>query len=194
MNEKKTELSACHDPDDDEALQAFSRLASEAAALAGSIRRKMSPSLRARLDPLDIVQDALLDAWRAVKAKSIRIDPNRAGGLARRITDHALLHAVDRHTAECRDVRREEPVEVDLSRSRAVDASLLPSLIEAVEDAGEAFDVEHAGVVVLRALGMTEAETALFLNMRRSAVRTSVSHVRRLFARHGGLTDSSTPI
>jgi len=191
MNEEKAELSTCHDPDDDEALQAFSRLASEAAALAGSIRRRMSPSLRARLDPLDIVQDALLDAWRAVKAKKIRLDPKKTRALARRIVGHALLHAVERHRAECRDLRREQSLENELALCLAVDASSLPSLIEAVEDAGEAFDVDHAGVVVLRALGMTEAETALFLNLSRSAVRTSLSHVRRLFARHGGLTDST---
>jgi RNA polymerase sigma-70 factor, ECF subfamily len=69
-------------------------------------RSRLSPRLRGRLDPSDVVQQTLLEAYRDAEQFRGRTDAERAAWL-RQVLARNLANAARDHTRDRRDVGRE---------------------------------------------------------------------------------------
>jgi RNA polymerase sigma-70 factor (ECF subfamily) len=81
-------------------------------------RLHLDPRLRSRLDPSDLVQQALLEAYRSLDQFRGRTDAERAAWL-RQILAHQMAHALRDMTRGKRDVNRERSLEQALEESSA---------------------------------------------------------------------------
>jgi RNA polymerase sigma-70 factor (ECF subfamily) len=99
-------------PDDGQRLEKFR------AYLRLLARLQMDPRLRAKLDPSDLVQQALLEAYRALDQFRGRSDGELAAWL-RQILAHQMAHAVRDLTRAKRDVNQERSFEEALAESSA---------------------------------------------------------------------------
>jgi RNA polymerase sigma-70 factor (ECF subfamily) len=81
-------------------------------------RLHLDPRLRRRLDPSDLVQQALLEAYRSLDQVRGRTDAERAAWL-RQILAHQMAHALRDMTRGKRDVNRERSLEQALEESSA---------------------------------------------------------------------------
>jgi RNA polymerase sigma-70 factor (ECF subfamily) len=99
-------------PDDGHRLEKFR------AYLRLLARLQMDPRLRAKLDPSDLVQQALLEAYRSLEQFRGRTDGELAAWL-RQILAHQMAHAVRDLTRAKRDVARERSFEQALADSSA---------------------------------------------------------------------------
>ena len=78
-------------------------------------RTQLDVTLRVRLDPSDVVQDVLLDAYRGFGQFVGQTEPELVFWL-RKCLVNKLTDLVRRHHSQKRDVRREEPLEGLLDR------------------------------------------------------------------------------
>jgi RNA polymerase sigma-70 factor (ECF subfamily) len=81
-------------------------------------RSQLDQGLRQRLDPSDLVQETLLEAFRAFREFAGRTEGELVAWL-RRIFVRNLADQVRHHQARRRDMRRDERLEADLERSTA---------------------------------------------------------------------------
>jgi RNA polymerase sigma-70 factor (ECF subfamily) len=81
-------------------------------------RLQMAPRLRAKLDPSDLVQQALLEAYRSLEQFRGRSDGELAAWL-RQVLAHQMAHAVRDLSRARRDVARERSFEEALAESSA---------------------------------------------------------------------------
>ncbi len=81
-------------------------------------RLNLDPRLRRRLDPSDLVQQALLEAYRSLDQFRGHTDAERAAWL-RQILAHQLAHALRDLTRSKRDINRERSLEQALEESSA---------------------------------------------------------------------------
>src|SRR5690349_2797454 len=79
-------------------------------------RALIGRALQARLDPSDVVQVTLHEAHRGFAAFAGTTEAELLGWL-RRVLSHNLADQAKHHTAQARDVRREESLEAMLQRS-----------------------------------------------------------------------------
>jgi RNA polymerase sigma-70 factor (ECF subfamily) len=77
---------------------------------------ELSPRLRSKVDPSDIVQQSLLEAHRALHAFKGRTEPELIAWL-RTILAHNLLNTAREFSAKKRDVRREQQIAQQLEHS-----------------------------------------------------------------------------
>src|SRR5438270_2442293 len=81
-------------------------------------RLQLEPRLRGKLDPSDVVQQTLLQAYQGRDGFRGRTDAERAAWL-RQILAHNLANAVRDHGRDRRDVARERSLEAALDQSSA---------------------------------------------------------------------------
>ena len=77
---------------------------------------ELSPRLRSKVDPSDIVQQSLLEAHRALHAFKGQTEPELIAWL-RTILAHNLLNTAREYSAKKRDVRREQQIAQQLEHS-----------------------------------------------------------------------------
>jgi len=81
-------------------------------------RAHLDQRVRTRVDPSDIVQEALLEAHLSLREFRGRQEAELAGWL-RKILARRMAHAVRDHTRQRRDVQRERSLEASLNASSA---------------------------------------------------------------------------
>lgn len=152
---------------------------------------RLDPRLAARVDPSDVVQEALVDADRKLNGY-LRDRPVPFYPWLRRIAWERLVKCHQRHTARRRDVGREVPGPglSDASVLDLADRLLAPGsspsrlaerheLIERVRSALRQLPERDREVLVLRYLEhLTTAETAAVLRISEGAVK--LRHLRAL--------------
>jgi RNA polymerase sigma factor (sigma-70 family) len=150
-------------------------------------RRRIAPRLARRIDPDDLVQSAYRSFF--VHARNGDYVLQRAGDLWRllvAITLHKLYGQIEQHTAQRRDVYREEEVEADVtSGTRNEPIAIEPSPSEAAELAEQLrLAMERLGpgeraVLEMRLAGWTIEDMARQTNRSKRTVRRFLENARR---------------
>lgn len=150
-------------------------------------RRKLSPKLRRRLDPEDIVQSAYRSFF--LHADSGEYVLRRSGDLWRllaAVTLHKLYGQVERHTAQRRDVGRETDVGGAVgSETPAAAASREPSpaevaaAIEQLHLAMQQLSSTQREVLRMRLQGQTTEEIAAAIHRSERTVRRCLETARQ---------------
>jgi len=125
-------------------------------------RTQLDGALRARLDPSDVVQEVLLDAYRGFGQFIGQTEPELVLWL-RKCLVNKLTDLVRRHRSQKRDVRREEPIEELLDRRMGEINSVLASGLSS--PSGQATRRERA-VVLADALAALPPDYCEVLRLR----------------------------
>jgi len=169
-------LLRCGQGDEDAASEIFERYLVRLTALA---RSRLAPRLARRTDPEDIV----LSAYRSffVGAKDGRFALQRSGDLWRllvSITLHKLYRQVKRHSAESRDVQREELQGENATFSQEPTAEAAVALADELEAILKPLDPLLRRVLELRLQGQSLEEIAAITMRSERTVRRSLAELR----------------
>lgn len=143
-------------------------------------RSRLSPRLRSRTDPEDVV----MSAWRSffVGAQEGRIALQRSGDLWRvllAITMHKLYHNVRHHTAEKRTVVRDQSADMALwtlaAQPKVEEVNALADELEACLRKLDAFDRR---VLELRLQGAAIEDVASDVKCSERTVRRALGRIR----------------
>jgi RNA polymerase sigma factor (sigma-70 family) len=173
-------LLRCRQGDEDASREIFERYLVRLTALA---RSRLAPRLAGRTDPEDIV----LSAYRSffVGAKDGRFVLQRSGDLWRllvSITLHKLYRQVKRHSAESRDVQREEKLGENVTFSREPTVEEAVALADELEAILKPLDPLLRRVLELRLQGQSLEEIAAITMRSERTVRRSLAELREVIA------------
>ena len=166
--------------DEGASQEVFERYLARLTALA---RSRLTPRLARRTDPEDIV----LSAYRSffVGAKDGRFVLQRSGDLWRllvSITLHKLYRQVKKHSAESRDVHREELLGDDIAFSREPTAEEAVALADELEAILRPLDPLLRRILELRLQGQSLEEIAAIIMRSERTVRRSLAELREAIA------------
>jgi RNA polymerase sigma factor (sigma-70 family) len=173
-------LLRCRQGDEDASREIFERYLARLTALA---RSRQAPRLARRTDPEDIV----LSAYRSffVGARDGRFVLQRSGDLWRllvSITLHKLYRQVKRHSAESRDVQREEMLGENVAFSQEPTAEEAVALADELEAILKPLDPLLRRVLELRLQGESLEEIAAITMRSERTVRRSLAELREAIA------------
>lgn len=173
-------LLRCGQGDEDASREIFERYLVRLTALA---RSRLAPRLARRTDPEDIV----LSAYRSffVGARDGRFVLQRSGDLWRllvSITLHKLYRQVKRHSAESRDVQREEMLGENVTFSQKPTAEAAIALADELEAILKPLDPLLRRVLELRLQGLSLEEIAAITMRSERTVRRSLAELREVIA------------
>lgn len=182
-------LLRCGQGDEGAAREIFERYLVRLTALA---RSRLAPRLARRTDPEDIV----LSAYRSffVGARNGRFVLQRSGDLWRllvSITLHKLYRQVKKHSAESRDVQREEMLGENVAFSQEPTVEEAVALADELEAILKPLDPLLRRVLELRLQGQSLEEIAAITMRSERTVRRSLAELRDAIAsrREGDVDD-----
>jgi RNA polymerase sigma-70 factor (ECF subfamily) len=175
----------------DAARLLFDRYVDRLVALA---RRRISPRLRGRVDPEDVVQSVFRTVFGRLREGQFQLEAqDDLCKLLMRVTVHKALRQVEYHGAGKRDAGRESP-QGDPARDEmmeVLDREPAPEAVVAFLDQLEHFLKElgplERQVVELRLQGDSNEDIAAKLGVVDRRVRRIVERVRGLLGPEGGL-------
>ncbi len=173
-------LLRCREGDEDAAREVFERYLVRLTSLA---RSRLASRLARRTDPEDIV----LSAYRSffLGARDGRFTLQRSGDLWRllaSITMHKLHRQVKRHTAESRDVQRENSEISEFDFSQAPTAEVVVTLADELETILRPLDPFLRRVLELRLQGQSLEEIAAITLRSERTVRRCLAELREAIA------------
>lgn len=173
-------LLLCRQGDEGASREIFERYLTRLTALA---RSRLAPRLARRMDPEDIV----LSAYRSffVGARVGRFALHRSGDLWRllvSITLHKLYRQVKRHSAESRDVQREETLGDGLAFSQEPTTEEAIALADELEAILKPLDPLLRRVLELRLQGQSLEEIAAITMRSERTVRRCLAQLREAIA------------
>lgn len=170
----------CREGDEDAAREVFERYLVRLTSLA---RSRLASRLARRTDPEDIV----LSAYRSffLGARDGRFTLQRSGDLWRllaSITMHKLHRQVKRHTAESRNVQRENPESSEFDFSQEPTAEVAVTLADELEAILRPLDPFLRRVLELRLQGQSLEEIAAITLRSERTVRRCLAELREAIA------------
>jgi len=143
------------------------------------VKQQMSPQLRRREEPDDVLQSAFRSFFRGIVEKGYRIDHSGAlWSLLAEITHKKLLKHAEYYNAAKRDPRPEVPThELNLFAGDPA-PSEVAAVVELIEQVLDGLDPLYGEVLHLRLQGCTGTEIAEKLGCTREVVRHRLRRIR----------------